>query len=264
MLTTFGKSITSQQLTSPTPFNHTRTIVGTAAPQTESRLDTLDFIRAANGLDYGSGMALSYFYGYLRLILPALGDYESKSLRDRCDVYEDCQSAGATRQPVRIPVKKLFILAPDLMSIPNTLETDTLWKCTSLEPLVLNRAGCMKRVYHNSVYSMLASTEATVGGTGTGVARWYVVAEGATPLRTFYEVLRSAGASSGELERYRTEIVASFVQHLRLLLRDDEDCRDLCEVVTYADRTADGRVVDVGGVLRKAIERQLARDNESP
>lgn len=222
-----------------------------------SHQDALRSIRAANGLDYGSGMALSYFYGYLRLMLPALGDYESKSLRERCDVYEDIQSAGAVRQPVRIPVKKLFVLVPDSMYTANTLDTATLRVCSPLEPVVVNRAGCAKRVYHNTVYSMAATTTAAEAA---GSGRWYVVAEGATPLKTFYEALRSADGSSAELERYRAEIVASFVQHLRRLLHNDEDCRDLCEVVTYRDRTADGRVVDVGGVLRLAIERQLARE----
>lgn len=203
-------------------------------------------------------MALSYFHGYLRLVLPALGDYESKSLRERCDVYEDSQSAGALRQPVRIPVKKLFVLVSDSMYTANTLETATLRLCTPLEAVVLNRAGCTKRMYHNTVYSMAASAE--TAGSATGSGRWYVVAEGATPLTTFYEALRSTDGRSGELERYRAEIVTVFVQHLRQLLHDNEDCRDLCEVVTYRNRTADGRVVDVGEVLRMSIERQLARE----
>lgn len=202
-------------------------------------MDAVHFIRTASGLDYGSGMAISYYYGYLKLVLPTLGDYQSKSIRDRIDDYED-------REHVRFPVKKLFILVPDSMYTPNTLDGPTLTARSTLEPLVLNRAGIPKRVYHNAVYCI-----ENTGG-------WYVAAEGASPLKTYYEALRSSnGGGGGDLERYRPEILAAFVHQLRRLLTEDEDCRDLYEVVAFRDRDAAGRLVDLGQVLRRAVEDAL-------
>lgn len=208
------------------------------ARQTASGLDNYNFIRSASGLDYGSGMALSYFHGYLKLVLPALGDYHSKSIVERMEDYE-------ARRHVAFPVKKLFILVPDSMYTPSTLNAPTLDVQTPLEKLLLNRAGSFRREYHNSVYK--------IQGTGG----WYVVTEGATPLKTFQEALATAAAA--HLQRYRKEIVSSFVRHLKELLLNDPDCRDLCEVVQFEDRGADGALVDYGQVLRRAIEELLDR-----
>lgn len=234
------------ELSSNTPTNPPN-----SPPQTDAtHLDTLRFLRTSNGLDYGSGMALSYFYGYLRLMLPNYGDHMSKNIRERIEDYE-------SRQHVRVPVKKLFVLAPDSMYTPNRLSDGGGSTCSgSLEPLVLNRAGCINRTYHNSVYR-IGSSDAGGGASDW----WYVVAEGATPLITFQEALRCSDPDAGRvLRRFRDEITASFVRHLRRLLYEDPACRDLCEVVTFRDRDEAGRLVDYGQVLRRAIEESLRRD----
>lgn len=202
-------------------------------------------------------MAHSYYHGYLRLILPAHGDCETAaSLRDRCRDYED-------EQRVRIPVKRLFLLLPKSLSIPDVLETveqDPVAR--RLRPLRLNRAGCAGREYHNSVYRVQAGRDATAPAAAAADRAggiWYVVAEGATPLQTFYEVLRSAsGGGSSELQRYRDEIADAFARELRRLVREDEAIRDLVTVLQYRDREADGRPVDVGALLVAEVERLLA------
>lgn len=45
------------------------------------------FIERLNGMDYGSGMAYSYFHGYLKLVLPDLG-YKAQNFRDLISIYE--------------------------------------------------------------------------------------------------------------------------------------------------------------------------------
>lgn len=234
-----GRRICTTQITKPTK-NH-QLIHHRVRDQNVSGLDKYDFIRGGSGLDYGSGMALSYYHGYLKLVLPSQGDYHSKSIVERMEDYE------ASRH-VRFPVKKLFILVPESMYTPNTLDAKTLQVQTPLEKLLLNRAGSFKREYHNSVYKIEATDN------------WYVVTEGATPLKTFQEALSTAAAGHLKLERYRTAIVSSFVCHLKELLFKDLDCRDLCEVVQFADRNVDGTLVDYGQVLREAIEKVLLNE----
>jgi len=48
--------------------------------QEESTLHTSLQIENMRGLDYGSGMAYNFFYGYLRLVLPEGGTQGAKGL----------------------------------------------------------------------------------------------------------------------------------------------------------------------------------------
>lgn len=56
------------------------------------------------GLDYGSGMAHSYFEGYLNIILPDFGD-ERKGLIEMISNYED-------QNNVVFGAQKIYILVP--------------------------------------------------------------------------------------------------------------------------------------------------------
>lgn len=61
-------------------------------------------ISQINGLDYGSGMAYSFYNGYLKLILTETGTTD-KSLKQLMEIYEG-------RHGVKFEVYKLFILIP--------------------------------------------------------------------------------------------------------------------------------------------------------
>lgn len=56
------------------------------------------------GLDYGSGLAYSYFHGYLNILLPECGD-ERKGLKELIEQFE-------SQHCVNVPVKKMFLLIP--------------------------------------------------------------------------------------------------------------------------------------------------------
>nr|CAI5869092.1 unnamed protein product [Callosobruchus analis] len=73
------------------------------------------WIARNNGLDYGSGMAYSFFHGYLNLILPNTGT-ESKNLKELMQDYEDSHN--------------------------------------SLPDKVITIAGVLNRVYKNAVYKI--------------------------------------------------------------------------------------------------------------
>lgn len=66
------------------------------------------------GLDYGSGMAYSFFYGYLNLVLPKTGT-EEKDLSELLELFESSQH-------VTFEIKKLFILIPLSGYCPTSLQ----------------------------------------------------------------------------------------------------------------------------------------------
>ncbi|XP_033227920.1 stimulator of interferon genes protein isoform X2 [Belonocnema kinseyi] len=145
----------------------------------ECRSQKIENMNRLGGLDYGSAMACSYFYGYLKIILPADGK-ENKGLLGRIEEFEDNELKNQT-----FPVKKLFILIPASFYIPpNLKEISNEW----LEPIPqklsyisIDRAGVARRPYKNTAYKIHP------GGYGSGKAPIYVVTEGATPMMTFFE-----------------------------------------------------------------------------
>lgn len=72
--------------------------------QNSSPLNSSLHIGNMNGLDYGSGMAYSYYHGYLKLIMHDTGT-EDKNLKELMEIYED-------EHGVKFEAYKLFILIP--------------------------------------------------------------------------------------------------------------------------------------------------------
>ncbi|XP_012269577.2 stimulator of interferon genes protein homolog [Athalia rosae] len=216
----------------------------------QSQLDTALKLSQLSGLDYGSGLAYSYFYGYLNIVLPSRGD-NSKGLHDNIATYE-------ADNGVTIPVKKLFILIPTSLRIPPDLKEASygwLESTKSLESVIKARAGTTKRNYHNTVYKIHR------GGVEGRHAPVYVVTEGATPLQTFYEVLQHSGRDSTAYADFSREIVGSFYRTLRHIIRSKLECRDLCELVFYDDFDADHKVVNVAEILLDKINEQVSLPN---
>lgn len=73
----------------------------------------MEFIRGVEIIDYGGGMATSYYYGYLNLVLPNK-EYGNTGIVERIETYED-------KQGVLVPEKKLFILVPRSCHLPVNL-----------------------------------------------------------------------------------------------------------------------------------------------
>lgn len=71
------------------------------------------WIENSNGLDYGSGMAHSYFYGYLNIFLPNRGD-ENYALKELMEIYESTEN-------IKFSVKKIFLLIPRSLYCPPNL-----------------------------------------------------------------------------------------------------------------------------------------------
>ncbi|XP_046737514.1 stimulator of interferon genes protein isoform X2 [Diprion similis] len=211
----------------------------------ESRLDTTLKLSQMKGLDYGSSMAYSYFYGYLNIVLPSVGD-ESKGLYENIKVYESING-------VEVPVKKLFILIPTSLHIPPNLEEASYYWMESakkLESVVRTRAGVVHRTYHNTVYKIHPS------GQRKNNSKVYVITEGATPLLTFYEVLEHSDKDSSSYKEFKKEIAGSFYRTLRHIIKSKPECRDLCELIYYEDYDCDGKKVNIAEILLEKIGEQ--------
>lgn len=100
------------------------------------------------------------------------------------------------------------------MFTANKLDCDNLETRRNLEPIECNRSGIQKRAYHNSVYK-ITNTD------------WYVTVEGASPLQTYYEAMRS----EPRLKIFRKEIAIAFYNTLKKALWTERQTRDLYEVI---------------------------------
>ncbi|XP_051159019.1 stimulator of interferon genes protein homolog [Leptopilina boulardi] len=215
----------------------------------ECRAQKLEAFYELNGLDYGSSMACSYFFGYLKIILPSDGK-QNEGLIGRIEKFEDHHN-------VSFPVKKLFILVPSsfytppdlkessnnwLEAIPNDIKYDK-------DGVTQNRAGVSKRQYQNTFYKIIP------GGIGNVKENTvHVVTEGASPLLTFFEVQQQSHRYSNTYREFKKEIGKSFYRTLKQLLNDNPDCRDLCELVYYEDYDSKGKKVNIAKILLQRIK----------
>nr|CAD7266680.1 unnamed protein product [Timema shepardi] len=139
------------------------------------------------GLDYGSGMAYSFFYGYLQFILPNKGD-SNKGLKEKIQDYVSHHKLNESL----FPVKKLFILIPSSGYIATCLtKMDNkmcLEEATSLDAEKRNVAGVQARSYKNSIYKIRSPDNTELV---------YLAVEGATPVKTYYNVMRQDPQKGG-------------------------------------------------------------------
>ncbi|CAD6216438.1 GSCOCG00004596001-RA-CDS [Cotesia congregata] len=214
------------------------------------KLNSIYTSSADEGVDYGTGMAHNYYYGYLKIILSSDGA-SNPGLRAKMEVYESNQSTSDVQ--ITIPVKKLFILIPESGHIPPDLkDASNYWleSTTSLENEVRDRAGVKKRIYRNTVYKIHP------GGEGNKRKPVYIVVEGATPVLTFYEVLQHAHKHTDTYKNYQHQIIAAFYKTLQDLLNENAESRDTCELVYFKDYDDDGKRVNIGEILLERIRKE--------
>ncbi|XP_072766058.1 stimulator of interferon genes protein homolog [Anoplolepis gracilipes] len=199
-------------------------------------------LNTMKGLDYGTGMAYSFYYGYLRFILPNDGTPDSKSMVEKIETFED-------KHNVTFPVHKLFLLIPSSGYIPpNLKDASNQWmeSAHELEEEKRNRAGTIRRSYRNNAYKIYSN------GRDSGTSPVYVVAEGATPLLTFYEVQKHNHPESIVYKQYKNEITMMFYKKLQEILQSEPNTRNLCELIYYND--LEGQVNVANEILKRISE----------
>ncbi|XP_015185642.1 PREDICTED: stimulator of interferon genes protein [Polistes dominula] len=199
-------------------------------------------ISSMKGLDYGTGMAYSYYYGYLRIVLPSTGT-ASKGLIEKLENIEDSHN-------ISISIKKLFILIPSSTYISSDFKDCTngwMESALELEKEVRDRAGVKNRSYHNNVYKIYPE------GKKPCVKPEYITVEGATPLLTMFEVQKHFHPESAIYAKYRKQIIKSFYLKLKDIIYNDPECRELCELIYYEDYNSDGTKVNVAKIILEKI-----------
>ncbi|CAL7941911.1 unnamed protein product [Xylocopa violacea] len=195
-------------------------------------------INSIQGLDCGTCMAYSYYYGYLKLILPPT-ETLNKGVIEKIENIEDIQT-------IKIAVYKLFVLVPASSYVPPDLkEVSYGWmeSAINLEDEIRNRAGVKGRTYHNSVYKIYPN------GDRVNCKPIYIVAEGATPLLTFFEAMKHAHKETNIYQQHYKDIVLKFYEKLKELIDNDPECTGRCELIYYNDYDNNGGKVNVAKVI---------------
>ncbi|XP_076261015.1 stimulator of interferon genes protein-like [Rhynchophorus ferrugineus] len=203
-----------------------------ANPITESM-----WISKSNGLNCGSGMAYSFFYGYLNLILPSTGDV----MKNLIEMMQDYESAN----DIKFEFYKIFMLIPKSLVCHNKInEVSKIMELrSSLADKIKTIAGVRDRVYKNSVYSI--KHEAT----GKLV---YVCAEYATPINTFKEICRNQTIHTESYIRHKSDVVSQFFLTLSKIL-EHEKMDKMCELIYYDDIDENNKYYDVGKIILSRI-----------
>ncbi|CAB4037963.1 stimulator of interferon genes -like [Paramuricea clavata] len=182
-------------------------------------LDTLSRAQVSSLMEnnnrlVANGFAWSYYFGYLKIILPEL----HKRIAD--SEWKDALSSN-----------KLFILMPrDCWAYRKLSEEAEDGKIELVEGGVIEfdvtRAGIDKRVYRNNVYKI----------TIDGCEPLHVLAEYATPLCSMDDMSHSAQANLSIEDR--DEEAKLFVRTLEAILRNPcvPEVRNKCKLVPYARR----------------------------
>ncbi|XP_014361383.2 stimulator of interferon genes protein isoform X2 [Papilio machaon] len=189
----------------------------TKYPEVEANLVTIN---------YGVGMACSYFEGYLVHVIPSDGA-KFVGFEENMDIY-------AAKQGIVFPVKRLFIIITKSMYCPPDLkhfnkanrdDLSYLEACQSLEEIEKDVAGVKNRIYRNSAYKIYRPDKPPV----------YLSAECATPLHTLHRVLQKTAIYEDLAKVNVLEVVSDFCRTLSSIISKSPECRDKCELVYYDD-----------------------------
>ncbi|EDW72552.2 uncharacterized protein Dwil_GK20640 [Drosophila willistoni] len=202
----------------------------------ESTLSYANWVRDTHGLDYASGMASSYFHGYLNLALP---DRSDDGLQHRMRRYEDSHN-------VTFGVHRLIILIPDEMWVGGRINSDLLEPAQPLETININRAGVKGRPYKIAVYRLNRKINGKY---------YYFALEGATPMLSFFESIQSNLSATWYMRELKREIWLKFSAHLKNLLTTWPETRGKVELLMYNSLDDNGNAIDVGELVIAQMEK---------
>ncbi|XP_073990473.1 transmembrane protein sting isoform X1 [Rhodnius prolixus] len=176
------------------------------------------------GFGYGSALVDTYFYGYLKIILPDDGTKCMKGIEERIKHY--ILDRGLSQEA--FPVHKLFLLVtssgfspPDLSTFKANGQIERR-ECLTEEPKK-SRNGVKDRIYRSSVYKVFSKDRKR---------HVSVVMEAAPTLRPLYD----AAERNPDLKILTPRIVDTFIKLLQRKLDECADCRHKCEII-YCDAT---------------------------
>lgn len=188
-----------------------------------------------NKLNVGHGLAWSYYFGYLKLILP--------SLQTRLTNWQEKQLEKSKM------VYKLYILVPSsCYCYPSLENADNRMSVCKPGPETINasRSGNISRTYSNTVYRFQLENDKTT---------YFCCAEYATPVLSLYEMSQheEAGLSVEDRHVQRRQFCAT----LNAILDRNPTFRASCKVIIFDDIDTAGNEVKICRILKENIERDL-------
>ncbi|XP_047521658.1 stimulator of interferon genes protein-like [Pieris napi] len=187
-------------------------------------------------INYGVGMACSFYEGYLAQIIPSNGA-DFIGFEENIRNYENCQGG------VVFPVKKLFIVITKSLYCPPDLKEFNkkdpslpyLEACQSLGDVQKDQAGVKNRIYRNSAYKIHRA----------GTDPVYLAVECATPLHTLHKVLKNRTIYEELGSINAEEVVSDFCETLGTIIRKTPECRGKCELVYYDDEDPNQNLAEI-------------------
>lgn len=186
-------------------------------------------------LNVGHGFAWSYYFGYLRLIIPGL--------QSRMESWK--KDIDTTRKCVVVP--KLYILIPKSCYCPPSITAaDPQLKVAGVTPsFVANRAGNQRREYKNTVYCFEAEN-----------TDYYCLVEYATPILSLYEMSNSEEAGLSSFERLQQ--MRTFVATLQDIIKSNPETKNNCSLLVYDDKKFGDGQQSITMLIKDRIEKDLS------
>ncbi|XP_021358597.1 stimulator of interferon genes protein-like isoform X4 [Mizuhopecten yessoensis] len=199
--------------------------------------DWEDHIPAGN---VAHGLAWSYYFGYLKFLLPGM------------DKRIECSKHWKTDSTKRRMCKKILLLYPSSCHCRlRRLDEDSSGRITheGEVELLQDRAGVVGRVYKNTVYSVVSKEG----------KKFYFVGEYVTCIRTMYEMEQSgiAGLKPDDTRLLSTKFLITIKQ----ILDRDKDCTNMYRIIFYEDSDQSGKTASLPDHIVKAIDEEMEMEN---
>lgn len=211
---------------------------------TKAIQETMPLSSAIPAGNVAHGLAWSYFYGFLNLVLPGLKQRVAKSKWATEEEYKE--------SPI---LPKLLIMLPKSCYCPgNLISLDE--ECFSFDghiPYNATRAGNINRDYKSSVYKVRCPD--------TG-KEYFFLGEFATPLLSLYEMEK--GQISGLNQEQKQHQMTLFTDKLKEILEhpNNSGCHDKALMMPYNDDPKQLGEHNLARQIVKKIKHDLEKDAE--
>lgn len=209
------------------------------------------------------GLAWSYFYGFLNLVLPNLGERVKKW--DYWDTHPEALqqtvSGKEGKETVNRPriIPKLIIVSPQSCFCPESFtDADKNIVFVGHIPFKASRAGNINRDYKNSVYKVTDPDTLEV---------YYAILEFATPILSLYEMEQGAIAGLNTTQKDAQRVL--FDTKLQEILEhsNNRQCRGHAVLLSYRDMrggdTGCEQVTRLSTVVVKLIRHELDKQTKT-
>ena len=187
-------------------------------------------LNEAESNNVADGLAWSYYFGYLKLVLPKLDEtINGTELQIDGSWFRDIVADNPK-------TTRLFIVLPKNCYCYDSFDKvdKRIIRIDSTKPLEIDRAGVARRVYKNTIYKVSAQRQT-----------FHCLMEYATPLQSLYDMYMLLGKSDmPSFDKKQLDLqVVQFVKKLKNILEGDPLCRGKYCLVTIGD--AHDKLADV-------------------